>query len=58
MLIYASTVEMLAGDFVMDKEIKLGSVYKQGVAVGSVILGAAAMGILGYVNSFFFLDTF
>jgi solute carrier family 39 (zinc transporter), member 1/2/3 len=47
MLIYASTVEMLAGDFVMDKEIKLGQISKQAIALGSLILGAVTMGILG-----------
>jgi zinc transporter 1/2/3 len=47
MLIYASTVEMLAGDFVMDKEIKLGKLSKQAVALLSLILGATAMGVLG-----------
>jgi len=47
LLIYASTVEMLAGDFVMEKEIKLEKVSKQAIALVSVVLGATAMGILG-----------
>ena len=47
MLIYASTVEMLAGDFVMDREIKMSSIKKQATALVSVISGAVVMGILG-----------
>lgn len=47
LLIYASTVEMLAGDFVMDKEIKIGALRKQALALGSLVAGAGVMGILG-----------
>ena len=47
MLIYASTVEMLAGDFVMDREIKMSSIKKQAIALVSVVSGAVVMGILG-----------
>ena len=47
MLIYAATVEMLAGDFVMDRDIKMASKRKQTVALLSVVAGATCMGVLG-----------
>lgn len=46
MLIYAAGVEMLAGDFVMDPEMRQLSVWKQGLGLVSLILGAIAMGVV------------
>ena len=47
MLIYAASVEMLAGDFVMDPEIRKFSLGKQALGLGSLILGVAGMAIIG-----------
>ena len=46
MLIYAGGVEMLAGDFVMDPEMRQLDVWKQALGLGSLILGTVAMGII------------
>lgn len=46
MLIYAAAVEMLAGDFVMDPEMRQLSVWKQALGLGSLILGTVAMGVV------------
>ena len=43
MLIYAATVEMLAADFVMDPTLWEKSLGMQVLAIGSLIVGAAAM---------------
>ena len=47
MLIYASCVEMLAGDFVMDAHLWRSSVRRQALALGSLLLGACAMAAIG-----------
>lgn len=49
MLIYAACVEMLAGDFIMDPTLWKSGVGKQALAVGSLIVGAGAMAVVGYV---------
>ena len=46
MLIYAACVEMLAADFVMDPTLWRSGWVRQGVAVGSLVLGACAMGAI------------
>lgn len=50
MLIYAACVEMLAGDFIMDPTLWKSGVGKQALAVGSLIVGAGAMAVVGYVS--------
>jgi zinc transporter 1/2/3 len=47
LLIYAATVEMLAGDFVMDREMWRSDVWRQGLALGSLVGGVVAMGCVG-----------
>lgn len=51
MLIYAACVEMLAGDFIMDPTLWKSGIGKQFVAVSSLIVGAGAMAVVGYVIS-------
>ncbi|KAF8512986.1 ZIP zinc transporter-domain-containing protein [Gautieria morchelliformis] len=46
MLIYAAGVEMLAGDFVLDPEMRQLGFWKQALGLGSLILGTVAMGIV------------
>ena len=50
MLIYAACVEMLAGDFVMDAVLWRSSIWKQALAMMSLLIGAAAMAVIGYVK--------
>jgi len=47
MLIYAACVEMLASDFVMDATLWRSPVWKQTVALVSLLIGAAAMAVIG-----------
>lgn len=50
MLIYAASVEMLAGDFIMDPSLWKSGVYKQALALISLLVGASAMAFIGYVS--------
>ena len=52
MLIYAGAVEMLAGDFVMAPEMRQFPIWKQALGLGSLILGAAAMGLVSKLVPF------
>ena len=47
MLIYAATVEMLAGDFVMDPLLWKKPMWMQLLALGSLAMGAMAMTFIG-----------
>ncbi|EGO23339.1 hypothetical protein SERLADRAFT_416696 [Serpula lacrymans var. lacrymans S7.9] len=47
MLIYAACVEMLAGDFVMDQLLWRSGVWKQALAVVSLLVGVAGMSMVG-----------
>ena len=47
MLIYAACVEMLAGDFVMDTTLWRSPLWKQALALVSLLIGAAAMSVIG-----------
>ncbi|KAI0922482.1 hypothetical protein AcV7_006007 [Taiwanofungus camphoratus] len=47
MLIYAGCVEMLAGDFILDPHLWRVSVRRQMLALGALLAGAGAMGIVG-----------
>lgn len=47
MLIYATCVEMLAGDFTADPSLMRGSRKRQALAVVSLLIGAGAMAVLG-----------
>jgi len=47
MLIYAACVEMLASDFVMNATLWRSPVWKQTVALVSLLIGAAAMAVIG-----------
>ena len=47
MLIYASCIEMLAADFVMDPQLKKGPIHVQFVAIISMLAGMCSMAILG-----------
>ncbi|TFY58019.1 hypothetical protein EVG20_g8316 [Dentipellis fragilis] len=47
MLVYAVCVEMLAGDFVLDPTLWRSGAMKQTLALGSLLVGAAAMSLLG-----------
>lgn len=47
MLIYASCVEMLAGDFVLDPHLWRSSVRRQACALVSLLAGCVAMGVVG-----------
>jgi hypothetical protein len=49
MLIYAAAVEMLAGDFIMDPSLWKSDVKKQALALISLLVGAGAMALIGYV---------
>jgi hypothetical protein len=49
MLIYAASVEMLAGDFIMDPSLWKSGVGKQALALISLLVGASAMAIIGCV---------
>ena len=46
MLIYAACVEMLAADFVMDPTLWRSGWVRQAIAVGSLVLGVCAMGVI------------
>jgi zinc transporter 1/2/3 len=52
MLIYAATVEMLAGDFIMDPSLWKSGAGRQALALTSLLIGAAAMAFIGYVLRF------
>ncbi|KAF8530057.1 Zinc/iron permease [Hysterangium stoloniferum] len=47
MLIYAAAVEMLAGDFVMNQEMRQLGWGRQALALGSLVLGTTAMAVIG-----------
>ena len=47
MLIYASCIEMLAADFIMDPQLKQSSLSSQALAISSLFLGMAGMAVLG-----------
>lgn len=47
MLIYVSCVEMLAGDFVMDSGLWRSAVWRQCLALGSLMVGVVGMSIIG-----------
>jgi len=47
LLIYAGCVELLAGDFVMDADMRKASLGRQVVAVVSLACGALAMALVG-----------
>lgn len=47
LLIYASCVELLAGDFVADPKMRKAGLKRQAAAVGSLLAGAAGMAIIG-----------
>lgn len=47
MLIYASCVEMLAGDFVMDSSLWRSAVWRQCLALGSLAVGVVGMSVIG-----------
>jgi hypothetical protein len=49
MLIYAASVEMLAGDFIMDPSLWKSGVGKQALALISLLVGASAMAFIGCV---------
>ena len=49
MLIYAASVEMLAGDFIMDPSLWKSGVGKQALALISLLVGASAMAVIGCV---------
>lgn len=49
MLIYAASVEMLAGDFIMDPSLWKSGVGKQALALISLLVGAGAMAFIGCV---------
>ena len=46
MLIYAACVELLAADFVMDLTLWKSEWMRQGIAVGSLMPGVCAMGVI------------
>ncbi|KZT66934.1 Zinc/iron permease [Daedalea quercina L-15889] len=50
MLIYASCVEMLAGDFVLDPHLWRSSAARQACALISLLLGCVAMGAVGILG--------
>jgi len=50
MLIYAASVEMLAGDFIMDPTLWKSGVGKQALALISLLVGASAMAFIGCVS--------
>jgi len=47
LLIYAACVEMLAGDFVMDATLWRSPIWKQALAMVSLLIGVAAMAVVG-----------
>ncbi|KAG8746462.1 hypothetical protein FRC10_004901 [Ceratobasidium sp. 414] len=47
LLIYASCVELLAGDFVAEPKMRKAGIRRQAVALGSLLAGAAGMAIIG-----------
>ncbi|KAG9091341.1 hypothetical protein FRC06_000605 [Ceratobasidium sp. 370] len=47
LLIYASCVELLAGDFVAEPKMRKAGIRRQAVALGSLLGGAAGMAIIG-----------
>jgi len=47
MLIYAACVEMLAGDFIMDRLLWRSSFWKQALALVSLFAGVAVMAVIG-----------
>ncbi|CEL53028.1 Zinc-regulated transporter 1 OS=Saccharomyces cerevisiae (strain ATCC 204508 / S288c) GN=ZRT1 PE=2 SV=1 [Rhizoctonia solani AG-1 IB] len=47
LLIYASCVELLAGDFVADPKMRKAGLKRQAAALGSLLAGAAGMAIIG-----------
>ena len=47
MLIYASCIEMLAGDFIMDQQLKIGPVRAQMIALVSLVAGVIGMAGIG-----------
>lgn len=47
MLIYASCIEMLAADFVMDPQVKKGPIIVQVVSIASMLAGMCSMSVLG-----------
>lgn len=49
MLIYAASVEMLAGDFIMDPSLWKSGVGRQALALISLLVGASAMAVIGCV---------
>lgn len=49
MLIYVASVEMLAGDFIMDPTLWKSDVGKQALALISLLVGASAMALIGCV---------
>ena len=55
MLIYAASVEMLAGDFIMDPSLWKSSVGRQALALISLLVGASAMAVIGCAFLAFFL---
>jgi len=48
MLIYAASVEMLAGDFIMDPSLWKSGVGRQALALISLLVGASAMAFIGW----------
>lgn len=50
MLIYAASVEMLAGDFIMDPSLWKSGVGRQALALISLLVGASAMAAIGWVS--------
>ena len=53
MLIYAASVEMLAGDFIMDPSLWKSGVGRQALAPVSLLVGAGAMAVIRYAFSTF-----
>ncbi|CAE6480979.1 unnamed protein product [Rhizoctonia solani] len=47
LLIYASCVELLAGDFVAEPKMRKAGLKRQAAALGSLLAGAAGMAIIG-----------
>lgn len=47
LLIYASCVELLAGDFVADPKMRRAGIRRQAAALGSLLAGAAGMAVVG-----------
>ena len=47
LLIYASCVELLAGDFVANPKMRQAGIRRQAVALTSLLAGAAGMAVIG-----------